>query len=170
MTLHLEQRKYTDSISANVIGVAITAREASTPSTPSTPKVQEKCPSNFACPDNDGCTYTDGSRTLELTCGVDFYGGDLDNQWSETLQDCAGACAANEQCVAASFVGGRGSGRCYLKGTNNGANINDNVDGMLHPRYRSSYFERAFADAHQLSTSSLLPPRLNLNPRLPRFR
>lgn len=75
-------------------------------------------------------------------CGVDIYGGDLDNQWSETLQDCAGACAANEQCVAASFVGGKGTGRCYLKSTKNGANMNDSVDGMLYTESRCTFTEK----------------------------
>ncbi|KAF2631446.1 hypothetical protein BU25DRAFT_407097 [Macroventuria anomochaeta] len=87
---------------------------------------QQICPASFTCPENDGCSYTDSSRTLTLTCGVDFYGNDSDNQYSESLEACTQACATNTKCAAASFVGGKGAGPCYLKGTKNAASINDN--------------------------------------------
>lgn len=93
---------------------------------PDTPK---QCPASFTCPENDGCSYTDGSRTLTLSCGVDFYGGDSTNQYAASLEGCTQACAGDAQCVAASFVGGKGDGRCYLKNTKNGGSVNDGVDG-----------------------------------------
>lgn len=93
---------------------------------PDTPK---QCPASFTCPENDGCSYTDGSRTLTLTCGVDFYGGDFTNQYAASLEACTQACAGDAQCLAASFVGGKGDGTCYLKNTKNGGSINDGVDG-----------------------------------------
>jgi hypothetical protein len=69
------------------------------------------------------------SRSFALTCGTDFYGGDFDNMNADSLEICTQACADNARCVAASFVGGKGAGHCYLKDGNNGAGVNNNVDG-----------------------------------------
>lgn len=66
-----------------------------------------------------------------MSCGVDFYGGDIDNMYAESLEACTQFCAGNKDCAAASYVGGKGAGHCYLKGTKNGANANDGVDGTL---------------------------------------
>ena len=104
------------------------SRDATTTPTPA-PDAPTQCPASFTCPENNGCSYTDGSRTLTLTCGVDFYGGDFANQYAASLQACTQACAGDAQCVAASFVGGKGAGTCYLKNTKNGGSSNDNVDG-----------------------------------------
>jgi hypothetical protein len=49
--------------------------------------------------------------------------------YAASLRACTKACVDNDQCVAASFVGGQGDGQCYLKNKNNGANPNSNVDG-----------------------------------------
>lgn len=115
--------------SSNVIGVAVTSREIPTATAPVSPK--QKCPQSFTCPENDGCSYVDGSRTLTLSCGMDFYGGDFANRYTESLEACTQACAASTECVAASFVGGKGAGTCYLKSTKNNGNVNDNVNGTL---------------------------------------
>ena len=104
------------------------SRDTSTTPTPA-PDAPQVCPASFTCPENNGCSYTDGSRTLTLSCGVDFYGGDFANQYAANLQACTQACAGDAQCVAASFVGGKGAGTCYLKSTKNGGSSNDNVDG-----------------------------------------
>lgn len=125
----------TELSSANVIGVAVSSRETPTVTTPASP--QQTCPESFTCPDNDGCSYTDGSRTLVLSCSMDFYGGDFANQYAESLGACTRACAANTECVAASFVGGNGAGTCYLKSTKNNGNINDSVNGMLELQHHS---------------------------------
>ena len=109
-----------------MIGVAVTSRETTTSTSTNG---QQTCPASFSCPENNGCSYTDGSRTLVLSCGVDFYGGDYANQYAESLQACTQACAADKQCAAASFVGGKVAGTCYLKETKSGASINDNVNG-----------------------------------------
>jgi len=115
-------------VSANVIGVAVISRDTSTTPIPA-PDVPQVCPTSFTCPGNDGCSYTDGSRTLTLSCGVDFYGGDFTHQYAATLQACTQACAGDAHCVAASFVGGKGAGNCYLKNTKNGGSANGGVDG-----------------------------------------
>ena len=116
--------------SPNVIGVAVVGREdaASPEPAPAAPKT---CSTGFTCPGDDGCSYTDGSRTLTLACGIDFYGGDFANEYSASLEACTQSCASNAQCVAAPFVGGKGAGQCYLKDAKNGGSRNDNVDGKL---------------------------------------
>jgi hypothetical protein len=48
-------------------------------------------------------------------------------------------CAANAECAAASFVGGKGAGHCYLKGTKSGASFNENVDRMSKGRSTALY-------------------------------
>lgn len=70
-------------------------------------------------------------RAFILTCGKDFYGGDFDNLSAPSYQACAQICANNADCVAASYVGGKGPGHCYLKSKNNGATTNEKVDGKL---------------------------------------
>ncbi|KZM22124.1 hypothetical protein ST47_g6710 [Ascochyta rabiei] len=112
----------------NVIGAAVTARETTAPVVPTTPM---SCPATYTCPENDGCTIQGaGSRTFALSCGTDFYGGDFTNMEASSLQVCTQACADNSQCVAASYVGGKGAGHCYLKDKNDGVSNNDNVDAI----------------------------------------
>ncbi|KAH6644082.1 hypothetical protein C7974DRAFT_14111 [Boeremia exigua] len=111
---------------ANVVGIIVTNRGASTTPAPT----DSTCPASFTCPANNGCTYSDGSRTFKLSCGTDFYGGDIGIQTAESLKACTVACAANAQCVAASFVGGSKPGPCYLKGTKNPGTISDNVNAV----------------------------------------
>lgn len=119
-----------------MIGIAVTAGKQNLPASAG----QQICPASFTCPENDGCSYTAESRTLRLSCGVDFYGGDINSQSTESLQACTQTCAADTKCVAASFVGGKGSGRCYLKSAKNNADFNDNVNGMFEaPRVKSVF-------------------------------
>ena len=129
MTSLLCSRLSTDPVfSSNVVGIAVISRDTPTTSTPA-PDAPQVCPASFTCPENNGCSYTDGSRTLILTCGFDFYGGDFTNQYAASLEACTQACADDAQCVAASFVGGKRDGTCYLKNTKNGDSANDGVDG-----------------------------------------
>lgn len=114
--------------SPNVVGVAVVGREDATSPEPA-PAVPKTCSTGFTCPEDDGCSYADGSRTLTLACGVDFYGGDFANEYSASLGVCTQSCASNAQCVAASFVGEKGAGQCFLKDAKNGGSGNDNVDG-----------------------------------------
>lgn len=131
--LQMRRNLLTELGSTNVIGVAVSSREAPTVTTPdSTPQT---CPESLTCPENDGCSYTDGPRTLVLSCATDFYGGDFANQYAASLGACTQTCAANTECVAASFVGGKGAGTCYLKSTKNSGNINDSVNGSLGSKY-----------------------------------
>lgn len=107
------------------------SRDTSTTPSPA-PDAPNPCPAGFTCPENDGCSHTDGSRTLKLVCGIDFYGDDLTNQYAANLEACTRSCVNNAQCMAASFVRGMGDGRCYLKNTRKGSSVNDGVDGESH--------------------------------------
>ncbi|KAH6618431.1 hypothetical protein C7974DRAFT_474292 [Boeremia exigua] len=96
-----------------------------------TPPTEQACPTTYTCPENDGCTFTGtDTRTFSLSCGVDFYGGDLSSLYAASLGSCTLACYEDARCVAASFVGGSGAGHCYLKTKNNGKTFNDNVDDV----------------------------------------
>ncbi|KAG9198823.1 hypothetical protein G6514_009373 [Epicoccum nigrum] len=113
----------------NVVGASVVSRDPISP--PDNSGSPASCPASYSCPENDGCQYTGGDgRTFALKCNADYYGGDFANMNSDSLQSCNKACADNAQCVAASYVGGKGAGHCYLKGTNNGASGSDNVDGF----------------------------------------
>ncbi|KAF1929458.1 uncharacterized protein M421DRAFT_139247 [Didymella exigua CBS 183.55] len=113
---------------ANVIGVALLEAAASTPSTESAPP---NCPAQYTCPENNGCVFQGSdNRAFILACSKDFYGGDFQSLGASNFEACAQSCADNADCIAASFVGGKGSGACYLKSRNNGASTNDNVDGI----------------------------------------
>lgn len=136
--------------SANVIGVTVTSRETSTTTTPI--GAQQSCPSSLTCPENNGCLYTDGSRTLALSCSTDFYGGDFASQYAANLPACMQTCAVDSECVAASFVGGKGAGTCYLKSTKNNGSINDNVHGTSRSAESS---KKTCAKVHQEFMSSL---------------
>lgn len=62
--------------------------------------------------------------------GNDFYGGDLPAPHTYTpansLTDCIEACTKTKGCVAAAFT----LGVCYIKGTQNDASVNNNVDSI----------------------------------------
>jgi hypothetical protein len=104
---------------------------AFSPASTSTPGAL--CPATYTCPENDGCRRigADG-RTFVLTCGHDVYGSDYSSAGADNLDDCTEACAAAPQCVAASYVGGKSAGQCYLKAKNNGASENSNVDSFYY--------------------------------------
>ncbi|KAF2999426.1 hypothetical protein E8E13_007443 [Curvularia kusanoi] len=89
------------------------------------------CPTGYSCPEDDGCSTTNGARTLKLQCGVDYYGGDLDNIPTNTIEACSQACLANPECVAASFVGGKLNGVCYMKRTKEAQTDTSSVDGLF---------------------------------------
>lgn len=129
--------------SANVIGAAVVSRNTAATTTTviitsttssvasSTPVLPTACPATYTCPENNGCTVRgSNAQTYVLSCATDYYGGDLTSMSTDSLQTCAKACTDNSQCVAASYVGGKGAGTCYLKSTNNGASSNGNVDCM----------------------------------------
>lgn len=66
---------------------------------------------------------------LALSCGADFYGGDIESHHAASLEECTKFCGANSKCVAASFVDA--TSQCYLKGTKNDPNFDDHVNGAL---------------------------------------
>ena len=117
-----------------MIGAAVTSREATSLIDPVTPGA---CPAAYSCPQDNGCIVQGGARNFQLSCGIDYYGGDLGSLYATSLEACTNACASDTACVAASFVGGRGDGQCYLKNRNNGASVNSNVDGRSKSNYNT---------------------------------
>jgi hypothetical protein len=115
------------SASSSVAASSPIAASSSAPAPVST-----ACPASYTCPENNGCTIQGAnSRTFILACDTDVYGGDFASMETQSLEACNQACLDNTQCVATAFVGGNGAGTCYLKGENNGASTNTNVDGMF---------------------------------------
>lgn len=115
-----------------VTGASIISRVTPNPPSSSPAGPQQPCPASVNCPDNNGCLTTDSSngRSLTLSCGVDYYGGDFKMEWTDGLEACSAACAITPECVAASFVGNSGSsGPCYLKSSNLGPVIDSRVNG-----------------------------------------
>lgn len=64
-----------------------------------------------------GTTFTwptnteDASSIFQITCGTDYWGGDLRSLQADTFQDCLAACKAESQCVSVAY----GGTSCYLK-------------------------------------------------------
>ncbi|KAF3045633.1 hypothetical protein E8E12_010847 [Didymella heteroderae] len=147
---------------ANVVGVTVVSRGAT-----SANPVDVVCPDTYTCPDNDGCTFrnSDLDRAFTLSCGVDYYGGDFAGTDAASLLDCSRVCAADERCVAASFAGGSGSGRCYLKDRNNGVSPNDFVDAIaLYTRIAPdpALVSSTASEATVLTTSATSGPEESL--------
>ncbi|XP_014551722.1 hypothetical protein COCVIDRAFT_112163 [Bipolaris victoriae FI3] len=114
------------------MGANIISRVTPTAPSSSSAGPQQPCPASINCPDNNGCLNSDSTsgRSFTLSCGVDFFGGDLEMQWADGLEACSAACAVNPECVAASFVGNSGSsGPCYLKSKNLGQILDSRVNG-----------------------------------------
>ena len=151
---------HANSFSESVVGVAVTSRETVKAATPGAEQI---CPKSFTCPEKNGCPSIMSSCKLGLSCGVSFYGGDIDNQYAESLKACTQACAANSQCAAASYVGGKRDDRCHPKGIKNGASLNNNVEGMFGDT--DIYCIKCCADASQAFTWPLLS-----RPHLPQLR
>ena len=67
---------YANSFSEGVVGVTVTFRETVKAATSGAEQI---CPKGYTCPENNACSSTISSCKLILSCGVDFYGGDIDN-------------------------------------------------------------------------------------------
>lgn len=80
---------------------------------------------SITCPNSAGKTYTPvaGGSTYSIQCGVDYFGGDLTSQATNTFEDCIAACESNPQCVDVSY----NYGSCYLKSTLTTLQPNPNV-------------------------------------------
>lgn len=66
-----------------------------------------------SCVDNasEGTTF----QGFEISCRVDYYGGDLSNSWLPSFAACIDDCDKTEGCVDVSFVGDDNGGQCYRK-------------------------------------------------------
>ena len=161
-SLGRQQNFHTDlRNSAGVTGASIISRVNPTPPSSSPAGPQQPCPASISCPDNNGCLSSDSTtgRSFTLSCGIDFYGGDLKLEWTDGLEACSAACAANSECVAASFVGNSGSsGPCYLKSKNLGPVADSRVNGKDYLRQRFDPTERIADVRTGFSVKSLSAP------------
>jgi hypothetical protein len=53
----------------------------------------------------------DVSSIFQITCGTDYWGGDLRSFQSDTFQGCLAACKTDAECVSVAY----GGTSCYLK-------------------------------------------------------
>ena len=143
------------STTATVTSVITVTPSAATSSPASASTPGALCPATYTCPENDGCRRigADG-RTFVLTCGHDVYGSDYSSTGADSLGDCTEACSAAPQCVAASYVGGKSAGQCYLKTKNNVASVNSNVDSYYYDANAGSSVSVAVSST---STPSAVP-------------
>lgn len=100
------------SFAASVLAVAVAVRGAALPQTTSTqgdaPSCLDKAQgSTFSWPTNT----EDVSSLFQITCGTDYWGGDLRSLQSDTFGGCLAACKAESQCVSVAY----GGTSCYLK-------------------------------------------------------
>ena len=78
-----------------------------------------KLVSTVNCPAGDGLVY-DG---FTISCGVDYYGSDLQNIQTDTFADCIDSCSSTDGCVDVSYLGTT----CYMKDALTQSTSNDNV-------------------------------------------
>lgn len=80
-------------------------------------------PSSITCPASDSQTFTIGSHSYQVQCGIDYYGGDLALSWEDTFSKCLNTCENTVGCIAVSYHGAA----CYMKSSNNGPSANSAV-------------------------------------------
>lgn len=71
---------------------------------------------DITCTNNidNGTTYTSAAGSLfDVTCGTDYFGGDLSSIAGVTFQQCVEQCDTTTGCVDVAFV--EGGGNCYMK-------------------------------------------------------
>lgn len=82
---------------------------SSAPTSSSTATTGEACSSL-------GKTYVDEkNQTYTVVCNKDLPGNDIGAVQASSFTECFDACNKKEGCMAFSFLGGKGSGPCYLK-------------------------------------------------------
>jgi len=75
------------------------------------------CPAATTCPQDNGCIYLSNGASLQVNCGNDYYGGDLQLVQTSTLTGCMRVCATTSNCIGASYRGRD----CYMKNVLNTA-------------------------------------------------
>jgi hypothetical protein len=69
---------------------------------------------NITCPVVNS-TYTCGSTTFKIGCGIGYVNHDLSNVVSPTLNNCMDKCVQDGECVAVSMVSSRIGPYWYCK-------------------------------------------------------
>jgi hypothetical protein len=100
------------SFAASALALAVAVRGAALPQTTA---LHDDAPS---CLDKaQGTTFQwptdteDVSSIFQITCGTDYWGGDLRSFQSDTFQGCLAACKTDAECVSVAY----GGTSCYLK-------------------------------------------------------
>jgi hypothetical protein len=84
-------------------------------------------PKTVQCPSSDGSTFTTGAATFEVSCGTDYYGGDMGYVTTDTFEECMTSCASAIGCVDVAYNGNT----CYMKNTLNTPRQDANVWGAV---------------------------------------
>ena len=111
------------------------------------PYITAICPTDFSCPEDNGCSTTGGipARWLKLECDADYGLPNVDEFESPSIEACSKSCLENQDCKSLTFVGGKRSGNCYLKGeVLSTTTVNKGNDGKLN-----GFFQWKFANKQQ---------------------
>lgn len=87
---------------------------------------------SLSCPAAHGTTYTTGSSSYTIECGIDRSGGDMpapNGQRANTLEDCIAQCQARSGCVLVDYVAGGKA--CYIKSKVGATKSNSAVIGAV---------------------------------------
>lgn len=111
------------SLAASALALAAAVHGAALPQTlasQDTPSCLDKAQgTTFQWPTNT----EDASSIFQITCGTDYWGGDLRSFQSDTFQDCLAACKTDTECVSVAY----GGTSCYLKNRLTAGQPNDGV-------------------------------------------
>lgn len=112
------------SFAASALAVAVVVHGAALPQTLPSSSDAPSCLGRA-----QGTTFTwptnteDAFGTFQITCGTDYWGGDLRSLEADTFQDCLQACETESQCVSVAY----GGTSCYLKNNLTPAQSNSGV-------------------------------------------
>ncbi|KIW05861.1 uncharacterized protein PV09_03064 [Verruconis gallopava] len=87
---------------------------------------------DLSCPASNGTTYTSGSNTWTIECGIDRYLGDMpapNGLHAETLEACIDQCTGREGCILVDYV--PSAKACYVKSSVGYTIAKDTVVGAL---------------------------------------
>ena len=117
-----------------------------TPASGATPKLT--CEGNAS----NGAIYKAATDNFEITCGLDYAGGDLLGVGTDSFEKCIDACDAHAECVNVAYV----QGACYLKKDQMPAVHSDAVWGAVRKPAGSSTTTTATTPSTTPSTKASL--------------
>ncbi|CAD0097303.1 unnamed protein product [Aureobasidium mustum] len=135
-TVIAESVAYDASAAAASVSAEVAADVVDAQSTDSVTKrdTTTSCTALKALAQGDGTYISPAGTKYTVQCGTDFSGYDLAAVSGSSFANCYVQCDGYPGCVSFSFVGGSGSGTCYLKRRGAAASVNAGVDGgALYP-------------------------------------